>query len=336
MHVNLNASLTTELNQQLRSSDAPAPPNEMALLPDAYVSLRNVQTRKPTLLQPARSYQQLNQQATRLQQADSYLAEIETQLLCLRRSAGKEELVSRQQRIVKYIQQRQRLSAGAVDRQLAASLQQDAQVNFTLAGSERWLVNPQNETLVFRLGGEKRELSAVHLGEHDLPQQALWQLNVGLGQLGIYARAGNERDDLIFTAPERLWPRISQHLAVYGEGVRYPAGTFTPLTAQAESCCEEIVMQLSAGLSRSRRRHFQHSLDQIGQQRAKLRQQSERVGSYISDLASRLSPAQALTTAKAIGARFANATHDYALLANALSTQANLNTLAVNNLLAPA
>lgn len=282
---------------------------------------------------PMRYNVQLNQQLTAVQQADSYLAKTETQLLQLRQSAVRGGDVSAQtQALQKHLSRRTQLSGGTVDRHLTASLEQKNRVNFTLPGSDALLNASGGETLVFSLGGTRREMVAVALPEEATPRQALTTLNVGLGRLGIHA-SQTEGGKLLFSVDESRWARVSQQFTVRGEGQRYPADAFTLLAPQAESANSEEVLALSTRREREGQMKLQDTLDHITGQRSRLRQHQDRVSARINDMATVYSPAQALETSRSLGDALAQSGSRFSTLSQALGAQANVRLATVKNLL---
>ncbi len=272
----------------------------------------------------------LNQQLTAVQQADSYLAKTETQLLQLRQSAVRGGDVSTQSNALqKHLARRTELSGGTVDRHLSASLEQKTAVTFTLPGCEKLLSQPDGETLVFSLGGRQREMVAIALPEEATPRQTLTRLNVGLGRLGIHAtQAGNGQ--LKFSVEEGRWERVSQQLTVRGEGRHFPADAFTLLAPQAESASSDE-MQLTRW-EREGQTKLHAALEHITTQRSQLRQQQDRVSARISDMQTVFSPRQALETSRALGDALARS-QDFGALSQALGAQANVRLSTVKNLL---
>ena len=281
---------------------------------------------------PMRYNVQLNQQLTAVQQADSYLAKTETQLLQLRQSTARGGDASAQaQALQTHLARRTQLSGGTVDRHMTASLEQKSTVNFTLPGSEKLLSQSGGETLVFSLGGRQREMVAVALPEDATPRQTLIKLNVGLGRLGIHAtQAGGQ---LTFSVDESRWERVSQQLTVRGEGKHYPADAFTLLAPQAESASSDEMLALSTRREREGQVKLQHTLDHITGQRSRLRQQQERVSARINDMATTYSPKQALETSRGLGEALARSGSSYTALSQTQATQANVRLATVKNLL---
>lgn len=283
--------------------------------------------------QPLRYNVQLNQQLTAVQKAENYLSETETQLLRLRHQAmrgGVEEQASGAVKTL--LQQRNALSGGTVDRNFNVTLQQKSQVSFTLPGLEKVLEGSSGETLVFALGGGKRELAAVSIPPQATPRQALAQLNVGLGRLGIHAAM--ERDGrVLFQVDEARWAQVSQQFSVRGEGEHFPADSFTLLAPRAETSREEEIGQLSSQWDRAASGKLQQTLEQITRERSKLHQHQDRVSARIQDMATAYTPREAITTAQALGEALANSGGQYSLLSRALSAQGNISPTTVKNLL---
>lgn len=281
---------------------------------------------------PLRYNVQLNQQLTAVQQADDYLAQTESRLLQLRQAFGQGD-ASRQSGALKtHLERRQQLSGGTVDRHLSSSVQQANRVNFTLPGSEKLLLDPGGETLVFSLGGRDRQLAAVALPEEATPKQTLTQLNIGLGRLGIHARqAGNGQ--LTFQVDESRWESVSQQLSVRGEGRHFPADAFTLLAPQAEAASSDEMMQIAQRREWDSLPKMQRTLNHITAQRSQLRQQQVSVSSRIDDMATVYGPKQALETSKALATRLSTSAQQFSTLATALGAQANVRAGTVKNLL---
>lgn len=279
---------------------------------------------------PMRYNVQLNQQLTAVQQADSYLAQTETQLLQLRQSSQRGDASTQAGALQKHLSHRTQLSGGTIDRHLTASLEQKSAVSFTLAGSEKLLSNPEGETLVFSLGGRQREMSAVTLPADASPRQTITQLNTGLGRLGIHARQGSD-GQLRFSVEEGRWERVSQQLSVRGEGSRFPADSFTLLAPQAETASSDEMLSLASARDTGATLH--NTLEHITRQRIRLRQQQDRVASRIDDMATIYTPEQAQDIARGLGEALASGAKSFGKLSQALGAQANVRLATVKNLL---
>ncbi|MGT8858727.1 hypothetical protein [Enterobacter sp. 186315] len=281
---------------------------------------------------PLRYNVQLNQQLTSVQKAENYLSETENQLLTLRHQAMRGGSERPSAAVNTLLQQRNTLSGGTVDRNFNVTLQQKSQVSFTLPGMEKVLEQTPGETLVFALGGSKRELAAVAIPAQATPRQALMHLNVGLGRLGIHASLGSD-GGAVFQVDEARWGQVSQHLSVRGEGQQFPADAFTLLAPQAETSREDEISQLSSQWERGASGKLQQTLEQITRERSKLHQHQERVSARIQDMATAYSPREALETSRALGDALANSGSQFGLLSKALSAQGNISLTTVKNLL---
>lgn len=281
---------------------------------------------------PMRYNVQLNQQLTAVQQADSYLAKTETQLLQLRQSAARgDDLSAHSSALQKHLARRSQLSGGTVDRHLSASLEQKTAVSFTLPGCEKLLHQPDGETLVFSLGGRQREMVAIALPEEATPRQTLTRLNVGLGRLGIHATQASN-GQLKFSVGEDRWERVSQQLTVRGEGGHFPADAFTLLAPQAESASSDEMQALTSRWEREGQTKLHAALEHITTQRSRLRQQQDRVSARISDMETVFTPRQAQETSRALGEVLAGS-RGFGALSQALGAQANVRLATVKNLL---
>ncbi|CAM7883799.1 MULTISPECIES: hypothetical protein [Enterobacter] len=304
--------------------------------PDALANVRPTGPQFPesALLsrRPLRYNVQLNQQLTSVQKAESYLSETETQLLMLRHQATRGGGAESAKAVNMLLRQRGTLSGGTVDRNFNVTLQQKSQVNFTLPGMEKILEPSSGETLVFALGGGRRELTAVAIPPQATPRQALMQLNVGLGKLGIHATLSGE-GQVRFQVAEDRWARVSHNFSVRGEGQQFPADAFTLLAPAAEPSREDEVGLLASQWSPGASGKMQQTLEQITRERSKLHQHQERVSARIQDMSAAYTPDEALETARALGSALANGGTQYGLLAKALAAQGNVSLTTVKNLL---
>jgi len=281
---------------------------------------------------PLRYNVQLNQQLTAVQKAEDYLSETENQLLVLRHQAIRGKGDAHAPTVSRLLQQRSTLSGGTIDRNFNVTLQQKSRVSFALPGMEKVLEQTQGETLVFALGGSKRELTAVSIPADASPRQALMHLNVGLGRLGIHATLGRDGTAL-FQVDESRWAQVSQQLSVRGEGHQFPADAFTLLAPQAEASREDQINQLSSQWDRAASGTLQQTLEQITRERSKLHQHQERVTARIQDMATAYNPQEALETSRALGDALANGGKQYGLLSQALLAQGNISLSTVKNVL---
>lgn len=281
---------------------------------------------------PLRYNIQLNRQLTAMQQAENYLSETEKHLLVLRHQAARGNVVAPLASLHQLLQQRSQASGGTVDRNLNVTLQQKSHVNFTLPAIENVLQQPGGEILVFALGGNKREYTAVSLPQQPSPRQTLIQLNIGLGRLGIHA-ALNDQGKCVFQVSEDRWTRVNQYLSVRGEGLHFPADAFTLLTSQAEASREDEIGLLSQQWTRGASAKLQNTLNKITRERTTLHHHQERVSSRIKDMSTFYTPKEALETSRALSQILANSIDQYQLLSKALSVQGNVRAATVRNIL---
>lgn len=281
---------------------------------------------------PLRYNVQLNQQLTAVQKAENYLSETETQLLVLRHQAMRGSGEAPSAAVNTLLQQRSTLSGGTVDRNFNVTLQQKSKVSFSLPGMENVLAQTPGETLVFALGGSKRELTAVAIPPQATPRQALLHLNIGLGRLGIHASLGDD-GNAVFQVDEARWAQVSQHLSVRGEGLQFPADAFTLLAPQAEASREDDISQLSSQWERGASGKLQQTLEQITRERSKLHQHQERVSARIQDMATAYNSREALATSRALGDALAKSGEQFCLLSKALAAQGSISASTVKNLL---
>lgn len=286
---------------------------------------------------PLRYNVQLNQQLTSVQQADNYLSQMEEQLLQLRHAsqAGRRQgLISQVAGTLDgLLNKRSVISGGTVDRHLSVSLEQPAQVTFTLPAASRLLQSDEAETLLFSLAGQRLEMVAVALEEGISPRQQVLKLNQGLGRFGIHARL-DAQQTLTFSVDEGRWPQVSSQFSVRGEGKRF-APSFTALLARAESAVTEPLCQLAQEPQRMRELHgeVQSALEQLTRQRRHLFAQQENVRKRIDEMDSHYPATGAMERARALRQHLQNGAADYASVVRAIGAQANLRPSTVKNLL---
>lgn len=285
--------------------------------------------------QPLRYNVQLNQQLTRVQQADHFLQATENQLLqvshALSRRGDRQQALTHAAALQSLLAQRQTLSGGSVNRQLQVTLEGKAQVNFQLRDGRALVSNTQPEVLTFSLAGSPREVSAAALDADSSPQQALLRLNQALGKWGIHGRLDAQRE-VQFQVDEQQWPRVSQHLSVQGGGERYPHSQFFPVKPQAESTLEEALTQVLANPSQLETLQplLDSTLEQLTRQRKQLVRTKTRVQQRVDSMAT-LTGSQAREAAQDAAQRMRAG--GFQGLADALSAQASVPRATVKNVL---
>jgi hypothetical protein len=293
--------------------------------------------------QPMRYNIQLNHQLTAVQQADSYLSQVEGRLLHLQHAATTKSPKENAAATVKHqaeelltlLGRRQTVSSGTVDRQLNAVLDGNAKVYFSLRSADAFFQHSEGETLVFSLAGQQREISAVNIRDESSPEQVMRTLNIGLGKFSVHGQF-DEQQQPIFSADEKLWPRLSEHLSVRGQGVRYPDGQFFPMKLVAEPTLEESLQEIAAKPAQVRKKlgDIQHSLEQVTTQRRLLIRHKESVQNRIEGMAGFPEPGSAIEASQLLRATLTGANNHYATLMEVTTGQANLNVNTVKNLLA--
>lgn len=287
--------------------------------------------------QPLRYNVQLNDQLTSVQQAENFLQTTEKQLLKLCHSvsgrAGSGEIQAQAMSLKKVLGDRQSLSAGTVDRNMQVSLTSKAQVNFGLRNSDALVNSGNSETLMFSLAGNRRELSAVSLGQDASNHNSVLRLNQALGQWGIHATTRQQQ--VQFRVEESQWSRVSQHLSVQGEGERFPQGQFVPLRPQAEMSLEDVVAVVAAepGRAGGHLPQLQSSLEEITRQRSQLKISKASVRQRIDGMATYAPAGSAEKISARLGSQLNAASETYAALATAVGAQANVHALTVRNVL---
>lgn len=293
--------------------------------------------------QPMRYNIQLNRQLTSVQQADSYLSRVEDKLVKLQHLVSayspKEKVVSAIKHqagdLSSLLARRESLSSGTVDRQLNAVLDGNTKVTFSLRGAEGLFQHSESEMLVFSLAGQQRDIAAINIAEDSSPAQIMRNLNITLGKFSVHGYF-DENQRPVFSADEKMWPRLREHLSVRGEGHRYPEGQFFPVKLTAESDLEESVKVLAAkpASARQKTNDLQQALEQITVQRRLLVRHKENVQHRIEGMAGFPEPGSAVEASQLLRATLTGANNNYSSLIQVTAGQANLNVNTVKNLLA--
>lgn len=288
--------------------------------------------------QPLRYNVQLNQQLTRVQQADHFLQATESQLLkvnhALSRRGDRQDALKQTQMLQSLLAQRPTLSGGSVNRQLQVSLEGKTQVNFQLRDGQALVNNTQSEVLTFSLAGQQREISAASIAAGSTPQQTLISLNQALGKWGIHGRLDAQRD-VQFQVDEQQWSRVNQHLSVQGGGERYPHSQFFPVKPQAEVSLEDEVARVLADPAQlaSLQPTLDSTLEQVTHQRKQLVRTKAVVQQRVDSMAN-LTNTQASRTAQEVAQQLNQ--REYRSVADALGAQANVPRATVKNVLGSA
>jgi len=282
-------------------------------------------------LRPQRYSVQLNDQLTVLQQADSYLSQLEKSLLNQRyaNSAGGQRGES-SAALVDLLANRAQRSAGRVDRQLLPVLQGEAQVTFHAPELAALLANDgEPVSLMFSVeAGHGRRLAAVSLDNPADTLNPVMQIKNALQRTGILPHYSEGR--WTFATAEADWPQIQRSFLVAdakGEHARRLSLHANPASAEALSTA------LATGQRDALQNIVQSVLNQVGEQRQRLASAQEKARQRM-DVMARFPEAQSAEHASAaLGQTLAWACHHYDTLAQAVNGQANFSGLTVQNLL---
>ncbi len=282
-------------------------------------------------LRPQRYSVQLNDQLTVLQQADSYLSQLEKSLLNQRHanSAGGQRGES-SATLTDLLANRAQRSAGRVDRQLLPVLQGEAQVTFHAPELAALLAN-NGEPVSLMFSAEVRHgrrLAAVSLDNPADTLNPVMQIKNALQRTGILPHYSEGR--WTFATAEADWPQIQRSFLVAdakGEHARRLSLHANPASAEALSTA------LATGQRDALQNIVQSVLNQVGEQRQRLASAQEKARQRM-DVMARFPEAQSAEHASAaLGQTLAWACHHYDTLAQAVNGQANLSGLTVQNLL---
>lgn len=287
---------------------------------------------EPALLsrKPARYNTQLNAQLTAIQQAEDYLQNLEGVLLHYRHTKG--QAGARPAELQQQLTQRFQQSAGTVDRQLNVTLTQASQIQFSLGFPSELFFQPQGETLIFAAGKGFNHLAAVTLPETSSPRQILAHLNTCLGKFGIHGEFG-PKGECQFTANESQWDELKGSLRVRGEGVHFPADSFTLLSPMTQASPVDNLQQLTGMWNNVARREVEQALHHITHQQTTLRQHKASVTVRIREMSPALTTQHVQQTAQGLARQLATSRNHFEQLAQALAAQANIPQATVRHLL---
>lgn len=285
-------------------------------------------------IKPLRYNVQLNCQLTSLQRAEHYLLETERQLSQLQQVVNQDAAtIKRQsQKLLSWLEQREIVSGGTIDRRLKISLAGNAQVNFTVDGASQLLYGAESETLLFALANTASSVVAVKLTGQHSPQHKLRQLNNALGRLGIHGTLANHQ--LVFQTDERQWKRINKTLTVRGDGCHYPADKFQPLELQAQEVLENKVSNIVSQpmVIREQQNTLQQELTQITDQLHQLNKFKDNARERVSGMAGFITSDNAIIIAERLASKQFAERSSYAVDAQIVRGQGYLHPITVRNL----
>lgn len=282
-------------------------------------------------LRPQRYSVQLNDQLTVLQQADSYLSQLEKSLLNQRHATSAGRLHGDSSAaLADLLANRVQRSAGRVDRQLLPVLQGEAQVTFHAPELAALLANDgEPVSLMFSVeAGHGRRLAAVSLDNPADTLNPVMQIKNALQRTGILPHYSEGK--WTFATAEADWPQLQHSFSVTdakGEHVRRLALHASP------SPCDALATVLERGQRDGLQSMVQSVLNQVGEQRQRLASAQEKARQRM-DVMARFPESQSADQASAaLGQTLAWACHHYDTLVQAVNGQANLPALTVQNLL---
>lgn len=176
------------------------------------------------------------------QQALAYLDELDAQLEHLKSDVSTQlasgqsndsSLGNKLKRFSSLWRQRQDAAAGALDGRLGYSGKEPARTSFRIRGLDmRTLQSLGRETLEFSIDGAS-DARVVMLEPGIDKETVIRRFDKALAPIGI--RAGEDgKGGMVFSAPEPAWPALRDTMAVKGGGIRFPAGQFNRVQAEAE------------------------------------------------------------------------------------------------------
>lgn len=344
MQVGLHTSTLSNTGRLVPSSVQPQAPARPATTKAKGQPLVSEYPASPLIAtRPQRYSVQLNDQLTTLQQADSYLGNLEQKLLDYRHaslsggrrvrdSGAAAQLATEVQNL---LATRVKRAGGAVDRQLMAVLQGEAQVRFQSAGLSRLFAaqGTRSESLLFSVsGGRKTQFSAVSVVEGNDERQYVTQISNALRRVGV--RVDKGRDEVCFSAKESDWPQLQRSFSVMGEGKLFPAAIKTVLSPMAELCAaDRLAEALSSGNGGAAQGTVQDTLNHLSEQRERLAAQQEKARQLVDGMASFPETKSAELASRVLSTSLDGASHNYDVLAQAVNGQANLSKLTVRSLL---
>ncbi|MES4611910.1 MAG: flagellar hook-associated protein [Ewingella sp.] len=289
---------------------------------------------------PQRYSVQLNDQLTRLQQADAYLANVENATLNYRHSLNgghtkqPDALAHDSQQLQSLLNKRSQLSGGTVDSQLNSVVQGNAQVDFGLPEVDSWLTSPPEATLLFsRDGSQKKVMTAINLPQEASSAQRLQALNHSLRRIGVRAQTGEQPGQYRYSCNESQWASVKSSLSVSINGDGKLARADKKLQMIEPQSISSQLSDLPQMDNRSAQSVLQSTLDKISSQRQSLARQQEQARSAISNMADYGNDDSASRAAEGLSSLLSGVNQHYQTLAEAVNGQANLPAATVRTLL---
>lgn len=288
---------------------------------------------------------QLNQQLSSMQSADRYLGDLAEQLSALKLSISRQlssPINNEREAINKGVQQvnilleeRGKCTGQSLDAGFNLRLNEPLRSRFSLPGLESLteIQRSGKETLVFTAGRALAEPLAVVLDEGMSDEQALRNLNAGLGCAGIRAELDGQ-GALKFSMPENDWQAIKNQLRIKGEGKLFAAdGSQIKPTEEGLLALDPALAQETARELRLLLDSVVAALDRIGNLRQQLSQRQQDVREFLARQESQDEKQWALNFASAVFNINGRKASSYSTVTQTVIAQAQLSRFAVVSLL---
>lgn len=283
---------------------------------------------------PQRFNTQLNQQITAVQRATDYLGETEINLRGLLLPANSNKRQAQLRRARQLINEREKRSGLALDRNFQPCLDRPAQVIFHCSAIQALLVSEQREIITFSLGeGTFRHWGSLLITPEMSVMQRVFALNRTLGQFQILSHYDQAQQRLLLSIPEIQWPALSQW-AARGSGHCFAADSLTWLQPQPLLCFTDHLLQLLSSPGSVKGITAEQALHHLQNQRHQLGQQRQKVSQHLQGVTTHLNALQARQLAVGLRQQLAGYRSEFRGLNQALQAQANLPLAVICQLLA--
>ncbi|MBS1190257.1 MAG: hypothetical protein H6R10_2049 [Rhodocyclaceae bacterium] len=185
----------------------------------------------------------LNRQLSSAQQSLGYLDELDARLQALKsdlsnrlvaQQPGDAALERKLRDFAGLWRERQALSGGSLDSQLAYGGGAEARQRFQIRGLDlRNLQAGDKETLTFSVGGDSPRLLSVSIEPGLSPEALIRRFDQAFAPANIRV-APDSRGEPTFSVAESAWPALRDALAVKGKGIRFPSGQLTRVKTTVE------------------------------------------------------------------------------------------------------
>jgi hypothetical protein len=251
---------------------------------------------------PGRWNPQLQRQLSDAQQAQDFLDRTAAQLQSLKadlsgKLAGLQVEDSQLQAKLAALRStwasRSSATGGSMDAQLVQSGQGQAVQRFSVRGLDlRALQAAGPETLTIATAANGRGVATVSIDPNASADTIVQRFDQALAPLGIRV-ASDDSGALIFSAPEAAWPALRDHLAIKGDGIRFPTGQLNRVRTDPEPAALQP-NDWQTGDAAALRRTLQQvvqALDRIRQARAVVSRQLTEAERQVEAALPRAAPA---------------------------------------------